>query len=209
MLIDLSEILSTEGQVKDYDVTSELKEFSFNGNVYVVDNVKDFHLNARNEGKRKASLKGGCVVTLKMLCDRCLDEITEDFEVDIDEMIDMAIFETDKVDEIEELDYLEDHIINMDMLLQKELMTLVPMQILCKDDCKGLCKVCGANLNHETCDCDDFVPDPISQVDTKHLALHVSLSYLEFMNKPRSESPSLASIRHHGEYTLIEDFGFQ
>ena len=93
-------------------------------------------------------------------CDRCLDEITEDFEVDIDEMIDMAIFETDKVDEIEELDYLEDHIINMDMLLQKELMTLVPMQILCKDDCKGLCKVCGANLNHETCDCDDFVPDP-------------------------------------------------
>ena len=136
MLIDLSEILSTEGQVKDYDVTSELKEFSFNGNVYVVDNVKDFHLTARNEGKRKASLKGGCVVTLKMLCDRCLDEITEDFEVDIDEMIDMA------------------------MLLQKELMTLVPMQILCKDDCKGLCKVCGANLNHETCDCDDFVPDP-------------------------------------------------
>ena len=65
MLIDLSEILSTEGQVKDYDVTSELKEFSFNGNVYVVDNVKDFHLTARNEGKRKASLKGGCVVTLK------------------------------------------------------------------------------------------------------------------------------------------------
>ena len=37
MLIDLSEILSTEGQVKDYDVISELKEFSFNGNVYVVD----------------------------------------------------------------------------------------------------------------------------------------------------------------------------
>ena len=72
----------------------------------------------------------------------------------------LLAFETDKVDEIEELDYLEDHIINMDMLLQKELMTLVPMQILCKDDCKGLCKVCGANLNHETCDCDDFVPDP-------------------------------------------------
>ena len=31
MLIDLSEILSTEGQVKDYDIISELKEFSFNG----------------------------------------------------------------------------------------------------------------------------------------------------------------------------------
>ena len=73
-----------------------------------------------------------------MLCDRCLDEITEDFEVDIDEMIDMAIFETDKVDEIEELDYLEDHIINMDMLLQKELMTLVR----CRYYAKMIAKVC-------------------------------------------------------------------
>lgn len=161
MLIDLSEILSTEGQVNTYDsITSDLKEFSFHGNVYVIDGIKNFHLTIRNEGKQKASIKGGCVVTLKMLCDRCLDEVIQDFDVDIDEMIDMAIFESDKIDEINELDYLEAHVMNMDMLLKKELMTLVPMQILCKDDCKGLCKVCVANRNHETCDCDDFVPNP-------------------------------------------------
>ena len=150
MLIDLSEILSTEGQVNTYDsITSDLKEFSFHGNVYVIDGIRDFHLTIRNEGKQKASIKGGCVVTLKMLCDRCLDEVIQDFDVDIDE-----------IDEINELDYLEARVMNMDMLLEKELMTLVPMQILCKDDCKGLCKVCGANRNHETCDCDDFVPNP-------------------------------------------------
>ncbi len=160
MLIDLSEILSTEGQKADYDVNSDLKEFSFAGNLYVVDSIKDFHITVSNAGKHKADIKGNATVTLKMLCDRCLDEVKKDFDVDIDELIDMAVFESDKEDEINELDYLDEHVINTDMLLKKELMTLVPMQILCKDDCKGLCKVCGTNLNHDTCSCDDFVPDP-------------------------------------------------
>ena len=31
---------------------------------------------------------------------------------------------------------------------------------LCKSDCKGLCPVCGQNLNEGTCTCNTFVPDP-------------------------------------------------
>lgn len=160
MLIDLSEILSNEGMIRDIDVTSDLKEFTFNGNVYEVDAVKDFVLHARNTGKKKAEISGECKVTLKLQCDRCLDEVKMDFNVQIDEVIDMAIFETDKMDEINELNYLEDCVVNMDTLLEKELMSLIPVQVLCKEDCKGLCKVCGINLNYKTCDCDDFVPDP-------------------------------------------------
>ncbi len=160
MLIDLSEVLSTEGLVQEVNVTSDLKEFSFNGNVYVTENIEDFILTLKNEGKRKCSISGKCKVTLKMLCDRCLDEVKKDFDVTIDEFIDMAIFESDNTYEINELNYLDDCNIDMDALLEKELMSLVPVQVLCKEDCKGLCKVCGKNLNNESCDCDDFVPDP-------------------------------------------------
>ena len=35
-----------------------------------------------------------------------------------------------------------------------------PMQVLCKEDCKGLCPSCGANLNLTTCDCDSTDLDP-------------------------------------------------
>ena len=31
---------------------------------------------------------------------------------------------------------------------------------LCKPDCKGLCPVCGHDLNEGDCGCDRFVPDP-------------------------------------------------
>ena len=36
----------------------------------------------------------------------------------------------------------------------------MPTKILCKPDCKGICKVCGKNLNEGDCGCDQFVPDP-------------------------------------------------
>ena len=29
----------------------------------------------------------------------------------------------------------------------------IPMQILCREDCKGLCPSCGVNLNQTTCQC--------------------------------------------------------
>ena len=34
----------------------------------------------------------------------------------------------------------------------------MPMQLVCRDDCKGLCYKCGADLNEETCLCEE-VPD--------------------------------------------------
>ena len=34
------------------------------------------------------------------------------------------------------------------------------MKVLCKDNCKGICSRCGANLNKGDCGCDTWVPDP-------------------------------------------------
>ena len=34
------------------------------------------------------------------------------------------------------------------------------MKVLCSEDCKGICNVCGQNLNEGTCDCEDTGLDP-------------------------------------------------
>ena len=36
----------------------------------------------------------------------------------------------------------------------------VPLKVLCKDDCRGLCPMCGTNLNEQQCACTDTVADP-------------------------------------------------
>jgi uncharacterized protein len=60
----------------------------------------------------------------------------------------------------DEISYIEDCNLDIDMLVLDELYTILPMNVICKEDCKGICKVCGTNLNESTCDCDQTVPDP-------------------------------------------------
>ena len=48
----------------------------------------------------------------------------------------------------------------LDDLVRDTLLVAEPLRELCKSDCKGLCPVCGQNLNEGQCDCDTFVPDP-------------------------------------------------
>jgi len=43
--------------------------------------------------------------------------------------------------------------LEFDPYIYENLVVDIPMAIACGDDCKGLCSVCGANLNREKCRC--------------------------------------------------------
>jgi uncharacterized protein len=44
--------------------------------------------------------------------------------------------------------------------MREQFYLALPMKPLCVDACKGLCPVCGRNLNRETCDCKSDWEDP-------------------------------------------------
>lgn len=44
--------------------------------------------------------------------------------------------------------------------LRESLLLAEPMQVLCRQDCRGLCTVCGADLNDGDCGCDRTTVDP-------------------------------------------------
>lgn len=44
--------------------------------------------------------------------------------------------------------------------VREQILLTLPMSALCKDDCRGLCQVCGQDLNERECGCDRRVPDP-------------------------------------------------
>ena len=50
--------------------------------------------------------------------------------------------------------------IDVDELICHEIWVNWPMKVLCRPDCRGICSVCGRDLNEGTCTCDTFVPDP-------------------------------------------------
>ena len=55
---------------------------------------------------------------------------------------------------------MEGYSIDTELLLHDEITVNWPVKILCREDCKGLCPVCGHDLNEGDCGCDTFVPDP-------------------------------------------------
>ncbi len=54
----------------------------------------------------------------------------------------------------------EDGLLNLGPLVRELAITSVPIQLICKEDCAGLCVECGANLNETTCDCQEDTIDP-------------------------------------------------
>ncbi len=71
-------------------------------------------------------------------CARCLADIERDWNGNF-----LFDFPVDKQTEAVELD--ED--------IRQEVLVNLPPRVLCKEDCKGICPGCGADLNTEKCKC--------------------------------------------------------
>ena len=88
-------------------------------------------------------------------CDRCLDPAEFDVVGEVDEYY---LFEEPatpiEVDDDDEADWSlvgDDHTIDLTDALSSALLMETPYVVLCREDCAGLCPVCGANLNKEDC----------------------------------------------------------
>jgi len=87
-------------------------------------------------------------------CDRCLKECQEEQALRFEEE-----FRKAGEDEPEALVVVGDFIEITD-LVRDTILAAQSLSNLCRPDCKGLCPVCGADLNEGDCGCDRFVPDP-------------------------------------------------
>ncbi|MBX5481679.1 MAG: DUF177 domain-containing protein [Myxococcaceae bacterium] len=63
------------------------------------------------------------------------------------------------LDEAEQ-DTFDGKVIDLDPIIREQILLALPMSAVCRDDCAGLCTVCGQNLNEKRCGCDTKVIDP-------------------------------------------------
>ena len=56
--------------------------------------------------------------------------------------------------------FYEDDKIDLGQLMREQFLLSLPMKPLCSDACRGLCPVCGTNLNRGSCDCKSTWDDP-------------------------------------------------
>jgi uncharacterized protein len=49
--------------------------------------------------------------------------------------------------------------IDLDPIIREQVLLALPVSVLCREDCKGLCTVCGQDLNEKDCGCERKVVD--------------------------------------------------
>ncbi len=100
-------------------------------------------------------LTGLLTAKVKVACDRCMCDFIYDIESEVTESFGSIIVgKTDYVEPINQ------STIDLDPVIEETLLLSLPMKAICQSDCKGICTVCGQNLNKQSCDCDLEYIDP-------------------------------------------------
>ena len=105
-------------------------------------------------------IKGEVKAVLQLRCVRCLKEfsypLSSGFEVTL---LPLPLEETSGSEEVElgeedmESGFFEGGEIHLSEIACEQVFLEIPLQPLCQEDCKGLCPVCGKDLNLSACDC--------------------------------------------------------
>lgn len=110
-------------------------------------------------------IHGDFSTSLEVLCARCLEPVLTDVSNHYDllyrpEGSDSGKEELSVTAAEAEISYYPGSGLELADVLQEQVLLAVPLKIVCKPDCKGLCPSCGCNRNLETCDCAAKSEDP-------------------------------------------------
>ncbi len=123
------------------------------------------------QGTLSATLHGACrrclattraapearfTLTLRPESERTLPGIEGKDRLEVGEGESAGSFSLDEADE----DYYSGEEVDLWPLLREQILLALPDYLSCREDCKGLCAVCGHDLNTGECGCERTVPDP-------------------------------------------------
>lgn len=110
--------------------------------------VQDFHGQARfDRTPQGLLLQGQFSARVELECVRCLEAHPHELDWSL---TDLYAFDARSISESNLL-VPEDGQIDLEPLLREYALLEFPISPLCRPDCKGLCAVCGENLNRVDC----------------------------------------------------------
>lgn len=164
MKLDLKRLLDIVDERLDQSGEIDLSWIKRHGQVLTPEPVKvEVHFENRAS---VLTLNYDVWVKVPVSCDRCLKQNVLDKKMSFTHTIVRSLNQAGEQD-----GYLvvPDGIIDIGELAATDIQLELPSIYLCKEDCKGLCPVCGADLNKESCGCVSKTMDPRLEVLRKLL----------------------------------------
>lgn len=149
--LDISKLLSGETREISFDLEGIF--FPFEENEITVSSLRFSGRAYDLSGFIR--LSGTVTGSFSSPCARCLAPVNEAFSLELDLSV-----ETGPTESEEEVIVAEGQKIDLVSLSQETVFTNLPLRLLCREDCQGLCPKCGKDLNTGTCDCEHKEIDP-------------------------------------------------
>lgn len=148
--VDVSQIIEKPEEKMAISDAIEMEPMKVSGEAVIIEDEVSFEVWLSNVGLG-ILIEGESQGKAKMVCSRCLDDFLYEMEGKIS---DLYIFEEPSQEEdVEEKVY---HVVGSRIDIYPPIRDSVglalPLRPLDKPDCRGLCPVCGTNLNYETCE---------------------------------------------------------
>jgi len=147
MRLDVSGIVNRPGSGIDFDETRDFSDLDFGGVRPAARPVSATGTVRNIAGMLRLQMEVDTL--LSCVCDRCGEPFDKPFHVSVERML-AGELEDEENDDIL---LLEDGSFDLDELMREAFILNMDTKTLCREDCKGLCPGCGANLNYETCRC--------------------------------------------------------
>ena len=160
MLLNLSDAFLTENKIVNGEYSFEKDELIHDDEVFKILEKSMIKLTLSHMARGEVRLQASGSVTVDFNCDRCLSFVPTQIDYDIDRRVYSPDVDLSIDDEEDNITVMEGYQLNLDSLIFNEILMNWPVKVLCQTECKGICTICGKNLNDMECDCDTFVPDP-------------------------------------------------
>ena len=157
MLLNLTDVFTSEGKDRRESLSFEPDMVSYMGNSYKIKEKSPINVLLTNNGIGKVLVQGEMKLVLSIPCDRCLADVDVPLCFSFEEEV---FTPEEQPDDQDSQEFMLGYELDIEALVNSEILINMPVKVLCKPDCKGICMKCGKNLNHGDCGCDTYVPDP-------------------------------------------------
>lgn len=154
MKLDLSSIIKSYGAQLKFNEDLDLSDTEIAGQAIKIVSPVKVSGNIINSGsvlEMSANARG----SLTTNCARCAKELNTNFSIDIKETLMQGVKPPN-----DEVILLTGYTVSLDEIVSTNILSSLPIRYLCSDNCKGLCSMCGTDLNVGQCNCSSETYDP-------------------------------------------------
>ena len=154
MLFELKSVFQNDGEEKQVEYNLDLSGLDIDG-VYPFKTPVVVTAKATNRASL-ITLVINAHFDYNRDCDRCGEPYTREMNMNFEHKLVQTLADEGNDDYIETPDFT----LELDDVVISDILLSLPSKNLCRDDCKGLCQICGQNLNNGECSCDKRQTDP-------------------------------------------------